>query len=130
MHRMRIDSRAAPLVFKVAAEGDEVAQELIRWAGRELGSQAIGIIRQLHFEEQAFEVVCGGSFFKGSPVVLEELTRTVWQTAPGARVVCMQVPPVVGGTMLGMSVAGAHTPEARIKLVETFESVAILAASH
>ena len=122
--RMRVDSRAAPLVFRVAAEGDTAAQELIRWAGRELGSQAVGIIRQLHFEELAFEVVCGGSFFKGSPVLIEELTQTVRQTAPGARVVRMEVPPVVGGVMLGMTAARAHTNAARLRLVETFQSAA------
>jgi N-acetylglucosamine kinase-like BadF-type ATPase len=121
--RMRVDSRAAPLVFKVAAEGDGVAQELIRWAGRELGSQAVGIIHQLQFEDQAFEIVCGGSFFKGSPVLVEELSRTVWQTAPMARIVRLEVPPVVGGTMLGMSAAGAHTSAARLNLIETFDSL-------
>ncbi len=123
LHRMRPDAQAAPLVFQVAAEGDAVAQKLVRWAGRELGSQALGIIRQLKIEAEAFEVVCGGSFFKGSPVLLTELAGVVQPVAPGAQVVHLEVPPVVGGAMLGMSVAGAHTNAARLNLVATFPAL-------
>jgi len=123
MRRLRPDAGAAPLVFRVAEEGDAVAQGLVRWAGRELGSQALGIIRQLNFEGEAFEVVCGGSFFKGSPVLLEEMAKTVHPVAPAACVVRMEVPPVVGGTLLGMSAAGAHSPAARLKLVKTFPAI-------
>jgi N-acetylglucosamine kinase-like BadF-type ATPase len=123
MGRMRVDARACPLVFQVARQGDEVAQEIVRWAGRELGDQAKGIVRQLGFENERFEVVLGGSFFKGSPVVAEELARTVQELAPGAQVVRLEAPPVVGGVMLGMLCAGAHTPAARLRLIETFPSV-------
>jgi N-acetylglucosamine kinase-like BadF-type ATPase len=120
MGRMRPDPRAAPLVFQVAAEGDPVALDLVRWAGRELGDQALGIIRQLDLAPLAFEVICGGSFFKGSPLVIEELTDTIRQVASAASVVHLEVPPVVGGAMLGLSVANAHSPAARLKLIETF----------
>jgi N-acetylglucosamine kinase-like BadF-type ATPase len=123
MSRARVDARACPLVFQVAAEGDAVAQEIIRWAGRELGDQAKGIVRQLGFENEIFEVVLGGSFFNGSPVVAEELAKTVQALAPGARIVRLAAPPVVGGVMLGMLCAHAHTPAARLKLIETFASV-------
>ena len=47
-HR-RVGPAAAPLVFRVAAQGDPVAQALVEWAGRELGGLALGIIRQLDF---------------------------------------------------------------------------------
>jgi N-acetylglucosamine kinase-like BadF-type ATPase len=124
LRRRRVESKAAPLVFEVAAQGDAVAQELICWAGRELGSQAVGIIHQLELEGEAFEVICGGSFFKGSPVVLEELARTVHAAAPGAQVLRLEVPPVAGGVMLGMSMAGAHTNAARLKVIDTFARLA------
>jgi N-acetylglucosamine kinase-like BadF-type ATPase len=123
MRRLRPDPHAAPLVFRVAAEGDPVALDLVRWAGRELGDQALGIIRQLDLASLAFEVICGGSFFKGSPLVIDELTHTVQQLAPGASVVHLEVPPVVGGAMLGLSVANAHSAAARLKLIETFAEI-------
>ena len=98
LHHLRPDASAAPLVFRVAAQGDGVAQELVHWAGRELGSQAQGIIRQLNFGAETFEVVCGGSFCKGSPVLLEEVARGVQAVAPGGRVIHLEVSPVVGAT--------------------------------
>lgn len=118
--RIRPDARAAPVVFRVAAEGDPVAQELVRWAGRELGSQAVGIIRQLGFEPLEFDVVLGGSFFKGSRVLAEELADVVHTEAPRARIGQLEGPPVLGGVMLGMAVAGSYKPAARLKLIETF----------
>ena len=47
--RLCIDAAAAPLIFEVAAQGDAVAIDLIRWAGRELGELAKAVIRQLNF---------------------------------------------------------------------------------
>ena len=107
--RIHPDAAAAPVVFRVATEGDSVAQELIRWAGRELGSLAIGVIRQLGFEELTFDVVVAGSFFDGSPVLADCLRETIHAVAPGARLVRLTAPPVVGGALLGMEQAG-HDP--------------------
>ncbi len=125
-HR-RIGPAAAPLVFRVAAEGDPVAQRLVAWAGRELGSLALGVIRQLNFAALEFEVVLGGSFFKGSPVVAQQLTETVQAEAPRAKVVRLSVPPVVGGVLLGMQTAGVDPRPARQKLVQSVEGIEGLA---
>ena len=97
LKRYHLSAAAAPLVFRVAAAGDEVAQEIIRWAGRELGSLAVGVIRQLGFEELEFEVVLCGSLYKGSPALAEEMRATIHAVAPGARLVRLAAPPVVGG---------------------------------
>lgn len=118
-HR-RIGPSAAPLVFRVAAEGDAVAQSLVEWAGRELGSLALGIIRQLDFASLEFEVVLGGSFFKGSPVVTQKLAETVHAEAPRAKITRLAVSPVVGGVLLGMQTAGLETSAVRPKLIESF----------
>src|SRR5512135_2825081 len=40
-----LDADMAPLAFRVAAEGDAVAQELVRWAGAGLADLALGVIR-------------------------------------------------------------------------------------
>jgi N-acetylglucosamine kinase-like BadF-type ATPase len=105
--RVHLDAEAAPLVFRVAADGDPVAGELILWAGRELGSMANGVIRQLGFEALAFEVVLAGSFFNGSPLLAETMRESIHALAPGARLVRLTAPPVVGGVLLGMEQAGA-----------------------
>ena len=62
---MRTTAAAAPIVFVEADRGDLVAMDLIRWAGRELGSLATGVVRQLGLEEAAFDLVLIGSLFKG-----------------------------------------------------------------
>ncbi len=114
---------AAPLVFRVAAAGDVVAQETIRWAGRELGSLAIGVIRQLGFERLEFQVVLIGSLFKGSPLLTEALSAAVHQVAPLARIMRLETPPVVGGVLLGMEQAGLQTRAIRDTLIKTTRAI-------
>lgn len=99
---------AAPLVFQAAAGGDAVAQNLIRWAGRELGEMANAVIRQCEFEEEAFDLVLIGSLFNGSPEVTEEMKRTVHALAPGARFLRLEEPPVLGAVLLAMKAAGVE----------------------
>lgn len=106
VERCHIGAEAAPLVFRVAAQGDEVAQEAIRWAGRELGSLVLAVCRQLSFQDADFDVVMSGSFFKGGPLVVEALKETVLDEAPHARFIHLTAPPVVGSVLLGMEMAG------------------------
>lgn len=101
-----IGAAAAPLIFQVAAMGDPVACELIEWAGSELGELALGVIRQLNFEELAFDVVLVGSMFEGGPRLIEPLRNTIQREAPGARLVRLTIPPVIGAVLLGMEQAG------------------------
>jgi N-acetylglucosamine kinase-like BadF-type ATPase len=119
LHRLQLSAEAAPIVFQVAAEGDPVAKELIRWAGRELGDMAVGVIRQLNFEALDFEVVLAGSFFKGSSVLAKMMRQTIHVVAPGARLVRLHVPPVVGGVVLGMEQAGLQASTVREVLIES-----------
>jgi len=117
--RYQISAGAAPLVFQVAVEGDAVAREAIRWAGRELGSLAVGVIRQLELEAQDFEVVLAGSLYDGSPILTEAMQETIRAVAPGARLVRLTAPPVVGGVLLGMEQAGLRPSGVRARLIES-----------
>jgi N-acetylglucosamine kinase-like BadF-type ATPase len=121
--RVHLSAEAAPLVFQVAAEGDPVAEELILWAGRELGSMANGVIRQLGFEALTFEVVLAGSFFQGSPRLAETMRETIHVLAPGARLVRLTAPPVVGGVLLGMEQAGADALSVREALIHSTQEM-------
>jgi len=116
-NHMHIGSEAAPLVFRVAAEGDAVARDLIEWAGHELGDLAVGVIRQLGFEALDFEVVMAGRFFDGSPLLAEAMQETIHPVAPGARLVRLTAPPVVGGVLLGMEQAGEDPCPVREALI-------------
>ena len=92
---------------------------MIRWAGRELGSLAIGVIRQLGFEALDFEVVQIGSLYNGSPAMSETMLATIHEVAPGANAVRLTAPPVVGGVLLGMEKAGVDYPPLRQTLIQT-----------
>lgn len=109
---------AAPLVFAVAGEGDAVARELVQRAGRELGSLALGVIRQLEIGHLAFDIVLAGSLYKGSPLIQESLSDVVHDEAPRARPVRLEAPPVVGAVLLAMELADIEPATARPRLVE------------
>ena len=103
----------APLVFQVAEAGDDVARGIIRWAGEELADLAKGVIRQLKFQQRAFDVVLVGSMFNGGPLLTEPMQESIWQEAPQARFVRLAAPPVLGAVLLGMEQAGVSGPDIR-----------------
>jgi N-acetylglucosamine kinase-like BadF-type ATPase len=120
MYEYQVGAEAARIVFRVAEEGDEAARELICWAGTELGEMANAVIRQLEFEELAFDVVMTGSMFDGGTMLIEPMRETIHKLAPEARLVRLSVPPVVGAVMLGMEAnAFRITPEIRKTMNET-----------
>ncbi|PKO12411.1 MAG: ATPase [Chloroflexi bacterium HGW-Chloroflexi-10] len=111
------------LFFQVAASGDPVALDLIRWAGHELGELANSVIRQLQFESVEFDLVQIGSMFAGNPLLSEEMKKTVYPVAPKANFIRAQEPPVVGAVLLGMQAAGqAINPLMRANLIKTITS--------
>mgnify|MGYP001139952961 CR=1 FL=1 len=117
--RYTLSSAAAPLIFEVAARGDNVAQEVVAWSGRELGSLATGVIHQLGLAAESFPVVLAGSLYKGGAPLIEPLRRTIQAVAPGATLVHLEAPPVVGGVLLGMEKAGLDTAVCRQHLLES-----------
>lgn len=116
--RYRVQATDAPVFFEALAKGDAVAGRLLEWISRELGNLAIGVIRQLQFEALEFEVVLAGSFFKGSPKIAEYMRDEIHQVAPGAALVRLEAPPVVGPALLGMEAAGVDFTAVRERLIE------------
>ena len=124
MGEYHIGPSFAPLVFQVAAEGDQVARELIHWAGTELGEMINGVIRQLDFKDLAFDVVMAGSMFEGGPMLINPMRETTQKFAPKARFVRLDVPPVIGASILGMEAAGMQvTKEIRDRMKETVKTI-------
>jgi N-acetylglucosamine kinase-like BadF-type ATPase len=113
----------APLVFQVAKNGDSVAVEAIRWAALELADMINGVVRQLGFEDQSFEVVMIGSTFKGGPLLAKPMQAAVHQVAPLAKFIRLNAPPVVGGVLLGMEQAGTFDNYIRTHLIETAKNI-------
>ncbi|MBN2257367.1 MAG: hypothetical protein JW704_06045 [Anaerolineaceae bacterium] len=117
-YRYFVEPSFAPRIFKLAEEGDEVAGDLIRWAGEQLGSLALGVIHQLKIAHQAFEVILVGRMFDGGRRLIDPLRRVVLAVAPRAKFVRLEAPPVVGGVLLGMKKAGTWRVENRRRLID------------
>jgi N-acetylglucosamine kinase-like BadF-type ATPase len=121
---MEVGAETARLVFRVAEAGDPAARDLIRWAGTELGELVNAVVRQLEFENLAFDVVMTGSMFDGGVMLIEPMRATISSLAPKARLVRLTVPPVTGAVMLGMEAAHCPvTPKIRKTMSESISTV-------
>jgi N-acetylglucosamine kinase-like BadF-type ATPase len=121
--RYGIGSSLAPLVFETAVQGDPIAQEIVQWAGAELGSLALGIMRQLNLADEAVDVVLAGSLYKAGEALIAPMRHTILAEAPQARLVRLTVPPVVGGVLLGMEQVGLETAVVRNTLIESTQAL-------
>jgi N-acetylglucosamine kinase-like BadF-type ATPase len=119
LQRYAFEPALVLLVFDTARQGDPLALEVMRWAGDELGQMAVGVINQLDLQSKTFEVVLIGSLHDGHPLLSQTLRETVLEAAPGAQLVRLTVPPVVGGVLLGMEQAGLNGYSMRDKLIQT-----------
>jgi N-acetylglucosamine kinase-like BadF-type ATPase len=117
--RYRVGAEHAPVVFQIAGAGDTVAAECIDWSGRELGSLACGVIRQIQIADLDFEVVLVGSLYSGGERLIGPMRETIHALAPRARLVRLAAPPVVGAVILGMDVAGVDGSALREPLTES-----------
>ena len=123
LKRYIIGPSAAPIVFELARQGDKVAEELIKWAGQGLGDLALGVIRQLDLQNRNFEVILSGSFYRGSPVLQKEMEKIIFPVAPGANLMALTAPSVIGGVLLGMQKTGKSNErlvKVRQNLVQNF----------
>ena len=124
VNRFKPFDRAIGLkVFEIAHQGDPEALNVFRWAGSELGDMACGVIRQLELETEVFDIVLIGSIFKGHPLIAESLKDRVQKLAPKARLVHLNVPPVVGGILLGMEQDDLDGYAHRARLVSSTENL-------
>jgi N-acetylglucosamine kinase-like BadF-type ATPase len=119
--RYDLDPSLVMTVFQVASAGDAQALEVMRWAGDQLGQMVCGVIRQLHLESDAFDVVLIGSLLDGHPLLTDSLRETIQALAPGSRLVRLTLPPVVGGVLLGMETAGLDFLSRRERLIQSTE---------
>lgn len=96
-----------PLVFRLADEGDEVAQDILIEMGRLMGEQTGAVLKRAGIERLEADVVLAGSTYRGqSPLLIDSLTTAVHRSAPKATPVLPRYQPVVGGYLLALEGAG------------------------
>ncbi len=97
----------APLVFEVAAQGDEVARSVILFAGHELGCNAAAIARRLDMLDEPFELVLAGGVFRSqSELFIGSIVGPVRAIAPRVEPVVLHTLPVAGSALLAMDADG------------------------
>ena len=111
----------APLVFDTAAEGDVVARAIVDRLADELVAMATALIRRTRQERAEPEIVLAGGVFRtrerGFYASLEAGIRRV---SPGATLVRLELPPVLGAALMGLEALGLDAPaleraEARLR---------------
>lgn len=123
LDRYRIDAESTPLIFEAAKDGDTVALEIIRWAGENLGSLVKGVVRQLDFQDQAFDVIQMGGVFEGGSLLTDPFHEVVRELAPGANFVPLQLAPVVGAALLAMEGTDVNRRAVRKALITQAETI-------
>ena len=123
----RIDEQrlaeVAPLVFEVAAQGDEVAREIVDRQADEVITMSATAIRRLRMQRLDVDVVLGGGIFGNrDPAFFDRIESGVHQVAPAARLRVLTAPPVVGAAMMGLDlVGGSKAAHARVRDTLTHE---------
>ncbi len=100
---------AAPTVLRAAEAGDAVALRIVRWAGSALGGTAVLVARRLDMLDDEFDTVLAGGLFRGSSALLEAaVLEAVKPHAPGAHLVRLDPPPVVGAVLMALEQYGVE----------------------
>ena len=121
--RHDLQGQVAPIIQALAdgiGKGNEVAVEVSRHGGRELGKRAAALVTKLGMVQETFPVVLAGGLFRThNPVLLETLQHTVQAVAPRAYLKPLPAPPVVGSVLMAMDRVGVDAaPEVRDALTQ------------
>ena len=110
-----------PLVFRLASEGDERAQDVLIRVGRWMGEQTGAVMRRVGIDGLESDVVLAGSVFRGeNPLLIDSLTLHLHCFAPRARTRLPLYHPVIGAYLLALEADGLEaTPALYEKIEET-----------
>jgi N-acetylglucosamine kinase-like BadF-type ATPase len=110
-------------VIRIAKEGDVAAQEIIHWAGEELGWLAVSVARQIEMENDAVEIIQSGSIFEAGAILTDPMREIVLKHCPNAKLIRLDGPPVVGAVILGMEQAGFDGYAVRETMIKTAKEI-------
>jgi N-acetylglucosamine kinase-like BadF-type ATPase len=90
----------APLVSQAAQDGDALAQDILREAGRRLGITLSAVIRGLEMTQADFEVLLLGGVLRARDLVWETVVNALAEAAPRAQVIEPRHDAAVGAALL------------------------------
>jgi len=113
----------ATQVIQAAREGDAAAQEVVRWAGEELGWLAVAVTRQIGMENEEVEIVQSGSIFDAGDIISHPMRGVILEHCPRAKIIHLDCPPVVGSALLGMEQANFDGYAVRERIIQTAKEI-------
>jgi len=112
-------------VIAAARQGDHAAQDVLNWAGEELGMLAVAVARQIEMENDEVEIVQSGSIFEAGELISKSMHKTILNHCPKAILKRLDGPPVVGAVILGMEQARFDGYKIRDKMIQTAKEILI-----
>jgi len=108
-----------PLVFRLANEGDERAQDVLIRIGRWMGEQTGAVMKRAGIAGLEADVVLAGSVYRGeNPLLIDSLTLNLHRFAPKARTRLPLYHPVIGAYLLALEEAGLEAGPALYENME------------
>jgi N-acetylglucosamine kinase-like BadF-type ATPase len=123
----RIDEQrlaeVAPVLFKVASQGDAVAREVVERQADEVVTMAGTAIRRLRMQRLDVHVVLGGGVFRTDDhAFFDRIGAGLREIAPAAEVRVLEAPPVAGAAMMGLDrLQASKGAQARVRRSLTHE---------
>jgi N-acetylglucosamine kinase-like BadF-type ATPase len=103
----------APLVFREAEAGDEVAASLVAQQAAEIVTMATAAARRLDLTDEPFAVVLGGGVVRARhPLLINPVVSGIQAVAPKASVTVVDAPPVLGAALFSLDGLGADAAAA------------------
>ena len=107
-----------PLCFQIAAQGDEVAQNILSRAGAAIAESVQGLAMQLAMEQEAVPVVMAGSLWLGqAPHMKEAFFERLAQGLPSAKPRITALKPVAGAALMAFEGQGVDCAPLREALL-------------
>jgi N-acetylglucosamine kinase-like BadF-type ATPase len=100
------------LVIEAAREGDAVAREILRVAGRELGLAAAAVLKRLQWEEgKPVPVVGLGNIFEAGSTLTLPMEQVIRSAYPRVEMCQAKHTPAYGAVLLALRTLGIHLEE-------------------
>ena len=100
--RRRVDGRHAPVLQQAAADGDQVAIEVLARSAVHHAAMVVGVADRLSMRDDDFELVTAGGVHSGGGRFVDGFVTHVLDHCPRASVTPLTAPPVTGAIGLAL----------------------------
>jgi N-acetylglucosamine kinase-like BadF-type ATPase len=123
----RRTSELSPVVFAAAGDGDPVARSIIDRLADELAVMAAALARRARMTRLPAEVVlAGGVFWTRDEPFYDRIRAGIRAAVPDARLVHLDVPPVVGPVLEGLQRLGLRSAAVTARVHAEFRAPPVL----